>query len=84
MDLQRFAEDTRHMIVFDVLTHESEVGTNGERMRAFLSDDGFERAERIENRGDIMIIRRYKVRKGEIIYIPHRTSKKSLQIQFEI
>ena len=26
MDLQRFAENTRHMIIFDVLTHDSPVG----------------------------------------------------------
>ena len=30
MDLQRFAEDTRHMIIFDVLTHDSPVGWKGE------------------------------------------------------
>ena len=28
MDLQRFAEDTRHMIIFDVLTNDSPVGWN--------------------------------------------------------
>lgn len=26
MDLQRFTENTRHMIIFDVLTHDSPVG----------------------------------------------------------
>ena len=31
MDLQRFAENTRHMIIFDVLTHDSPVGWKGER-----------------------------------------------------
>ena len=29
MDLQRFAEDTRHMIIFDVLTNDSPVGWKG-------------------------------------------------------
>ena len=38
MDLQRFAENTRHMIIFDVLTHDSPVGWKGERTRLFLSD----------------------------------------------
>jgi len=71
----RFDEDTKHMIVFDVLTHESTVGTRGERMRAFLSDDGYERAERIESRGDISIIRYYQVRKGDIIYKPRRAKR---------
>ncbi len=30
MDLQRFAEDTRHMIIFDVPTDDSPVGWKGE------------------------------------------------------
>ena len=38
MDLQRFAENTRHMIIFDVLTHDSPVGWKGERTRLFLSE----------------------------------------------
>ena len=44
MDLQRFAENTRHMIIFDVLTHDSPVGWKGERTRLFLSDIGYEKA----------------------------------------
>jgi len=38
MDLERFAPDTRHMIVFDVLTHDSPVGWKGEKARAFLTE----------------------------------------------
>ena len=38
MDLERFAEDTRHMIIFDVLTHDSPVGWKGERTRLFLTE----------------------------------------------
>ena len=44
MDLQRFAENTRHMIIFDVLTHDSPVGWKGERTRLFLSEIGYEKA----------------------------------------
>ncbi len=40
MDLMRFDENTRHMIVFDVLSHDSPVGFKGERMRLFLTDEG--------------------------------------------
>ena len=29
MDLERFADDTRHMIIFDVLTHDSPIGWKG-------------------------------------------------------
>ena len=31
MDLNRFADDTRHMIIFDVLTNDSPIGWKGER-----------------------------------------------------
>lgn len=41
MDLERFAEDTRHMIIFDVLTDDSPVGWKGERTRLFLTEAGY-------------------------------------------
>ena len=41
MDLARFDENTKHMIIFDVLTHDSPVGWKGERTRLYLSDVGF-------------------------------------------
>lgn len=31
MDLERFAPDTRHMIVFDVLSHDSPIGWKGQK-----------------------------------------------------
>lgn len=40
MDLARFDENTRHMIIFHVLTHDSPVGDKGDRMRLFLSERG--------------------------------------------
>lgn len=39
--LERFMDDTRHMIIFDVLTWKSPVGDKGERLRLFLSDKGY-------------------------------------------
>ncbi|MEY8425419.1 DUF5720 family protein [Lachnospiraceae bacterium 38-14] len=44
MDLNRFAEDTRHMIIFDTLTADSPVGWKGERSRAFLTEEGYKLA----------------------------------------
>jgi hypothetical protein len=38
--LERFLEDTRHMIIFDVLTWDCPVGDKGERVRVFLTDEG--------------------------------------------
>lgn len=43
MDLNRFAEDTRHMIIFDTLTADSPVGWKGERSRAFLTEEGYKK-----------------------------------------
>lgn len=51
MDLQRFAENTRHMIIFDVLTHDSPVGWKGERTRLFLSEIGYEKRWTVRQRG---------------------------------
>lgn len=42
MDLERFAEDTRHMIIFDVLTNDSPVGWKDERTRLYLTQAGYE------------------------------------------
>lgn len=44
MALERFAPDTRHMIVFDVISHESPVGNKGERMRLFLTEQGYQKS----------------------------------------
>ncbi|MEA5056668.1 MAG: DUF5720 family protein [Anaerotignum propionicum] len=68
MDLERFAPDTRHMIVFDVLTHESPVGCKGEKTRAFLSDLGYNRALENERLEHIKIRNHAKVRAGNLYY----------------
>ena len=68
MDLQRFAEDTRHMIIFDVLTNDSPVGWKGERTRLFLSDTGYEKALDSQEKGQIKILSRAKVRQGNLHY----------------
>ena len=64
MDLQRFAEDTRHMIIFDVLTNDSPVGWKGERTRLFLSDTGYEKALDSQEKGQIKILSHAKVRQA--------------------
>ena len=68
MELQRFAEDTRYMIIFDVLTWDCPVGDKGERVRIFLTDEGYKQALESEGRGEMKIIRRARVRKGDIFY----------------
>ena len=68
MDLQRFAEDTRHMIIFDVLTNDSPVGWKGERTRLFLSDTGYEKVLDSQAKGQIKILSHAKVRQGNLHY----------------
>jgi hypothetical protein len=68
MDLERFAEDTRHMIVFDVLTWDCPVGDKGERVRIFLTDEGYTQAKESEGRGEMKIVRHARVRRGDIFY----------------
>ena len=43
--LERFMDETRHMIIFDVLSWKSPVGEKGERLRLFLSDVGYAKAQ---------------------------------------
>ena len=76
MDLQRFAEDTRHMIIFDVLTNDSPVGWKGERTRLFLSDTGYEKALDSQEKGQIKILSHAKVRQCNLV---RRTEKGRLR-----
>ena len=68
MDLARFDEATKHMIIFDVLTHDSPVGWKGERTRLFLSDTGYEKALDSQAKGQIKILSHAKVCQGNLHY----------------
>lgn len=68
MALERFAPTTRHMIVFDVLSHCSPVGFKGSRMRLFLSEDGYKQALESQKKGDIKIRNHANVVHGDLHY----------------
>ena len=68
MDLNRFAEDTRHMIIFDTLTADSPVGWKGERSRAFLTEEGYKKSLERQEQGHIKIVSHAKVRNGNLHY----------------
>ncbi|MGI5880544.1 MAG: DUF5720 family protein [Syntrophomonadaceae bacterium] len=68
MELERFAPDTRHMIVFDVLSHKSPVGCKGERMRLFLTDEGYKKALASQDRHEIKIKNHARVSSGNLAY----------------
>jgi len=80
----RYSSETRHMIVFDVSTEGYPAGTVGERVRVFLSDDGYERAINSEQEGKLTIVRHYYVRNGNLTFIPHRASRANIQMQMEL
>ena len=68
MDLERFAEDTRHMIIFDTLTHDSPIGWEGGRSRAFLTEEGYKKSLERQEQGHIKIVSHAKVRNGHLHY----------------
>lgn len=68
MDLNRFADDTRHMIIFDVLTHDSPVGWKGERTRLYLTDEGYLKSLANQEKGHIKIISHARVEHGNLHY----------------
>jgi hypothetical protein len=68
MALERFMPDTRHMIVFDVLTWECPIGDKGNRVRVFLTDEGYTKTLESEGRGEMKIVRHARVRRGDIVY----------------
>ena len=72
--MERFAPDTRHMVVLDVKTSDSPVGYPGERHRYFLSDEGYKNARASEKRGEIKIKSHAAVAAGKLY--PDRKSER--------
>ena len=68
LDLARFDENSKHMIIFDVLTHESPVGYKGERTRMYLGEVGYQKALENQKAGNIKIISHAAVAKGNLYY----------------
>ena len=68
LDLARFDDSTKHMIIFDVLTNKSPVGWKGERTRLYLSDTGYQEALENQRLGNIKIISHARVTKGNLHY----------------
>lgn len=68
LDLARFDENTRHMIIFDVLTHDSSLGWKGERSRLYLGEVGYQKALEKQKAGHIKIISHATVAKGNLYY----------------
>lgn len=67
MAVERFADDTRHMAEFDVLSRKSPLGERGDAVRLFFSDEGYAQVLTAEKRGDIRIRRHARVIEGHIL-----------------
>ncbi len=65
--VERFMDDTRHMIIFDVLDCRSPIGAEGECLRLFLSDDAYTKARAAQKRGYIRIKKHAAVIEGHIL-----------------
>ena len=68
MDLHRFDDNTKHMIIFDVLTNEFSFGRKGERTRLFLPDAGYQKSLDSEKNGHIKILSHARVVHGNLFY----------------
>ena len=68
MALERFDPKVTHMIVFDVLSGESPVGDKGHRMRLFLTEAGYKKALKNQDRSFIRILNHAKVSQGHLRY----------------
>lgn len=66
--LHRFSEDVEHMVVVDVLDWECAVGGKGERVRVFLTADGYQAALDAVQGGHARIIKHAKVVNGYLYY----------------
>ena len=65
--VERFRDDTRHMIIFDVLNRHSPLGNKGERLRLFLTDEAYARARAAQDQGYIRIKKHAAVVEGDIL-----------------
>ena len=73
--VDRFREETRHMIVYDVLEAEPPYGEEGARMRLFRSDEGYAQALDAEQSGQIRIKRHAAIIEGHILKDDGRKKK---------
>ena len=73
--VRRFQDDTRHMIIYDVLEPGTAYGEDGARMRLFLSDEGYAQALAAEQSGLIKIKRHAAIIEGHILKDDGRKKK---------
>ncbi len=65
--VERYMDDTRHMVIYDVLANMAPAGTKGERLRQFLTDEGYSDALNVKTRAHIRIKQHAAVIEGHIL-----------------
>ena len=65
--VERFRDDTRHMIEFLVLSAGCPLGKNGQYIRRFLTEDGYAEALPAQRCGDIRIYKHGAIIEGHIL-----------------
>ena len=65
--LERFQDDTRHMIEFLVLSAGCPLGESGQYIRRFLSEAGYTEAVTAQRCGDIRIYKHAVIIEGHIL-----------------
>ncbi len=65
--VERFRDNTRHMIEFLVLSGDCPLGEQGQYIRRFLSEDDYAEAQITQRRGDIRIYKHAAVIEGHIL-----------------
>lgn len=65
--VERFRDDTRHMIEFLVLSAGCPLGESGQYIRRFLSEDGYAEALIAQKCGDIRIYKHGAIIEGHIL-----------------
>ena len=68
MGLERFAPDTKRMIILDVLSNESPMGYKGDRLRLFLTEQGYQKALASQDKRFVKIKNHAKVINGHLHY----------------
>jgi len=64
---ERYAPDTRHMVILDVVKDYAGHKPGG-RVRQFLTDEGYNEVTTADASGNVKIIRHARVRVGEMDY----------------
>ena len=65
--VERFQDDTRHLIVFDIFSSDSPIGCVGQRFRLFLSEPAYQQAQEAQRRKQLKIRRHWAVVEGHIL-----------------